>query len=400
MNRHSVFFKLNILFMIALMATLLAGASFMMHIAKKEKTDLLFKGRMILHEYRATRQFPLELLEELRLMHIEGAEKEEVLRESSGDLNQTQGLSKRGRVLRYQGHLYLYIANHHYNLLLKDIRTYREHFFVLLLVMSGTIILLVMMYVMMRKTLVPLKTLQKDIERYGEGALTQYAFSEKKDEISQVSDAFYRSVSRIQRLSDSRTLFIRNLFHELNTPVTKGKILTELVDEPKTKAMLDMIFSRLTSLLKELAQVEQITSENYVLSKKEVRIMDLIDEARDLLYLEEGIPTNVADQSMIADFASMSIVFKNLIDNAMKYGKNLEIIYEQESLSFVSEGEALTGDFGAYLEPFSDKKRNGTSGFGLGLYIVREVLNLHNMEIEYRYDQGKNRFTINFKNIF
>jgi two-component system OmpR family sensor kinase len=372
----------------------------MMHIAKKEKTDLLFKGRMILHEYRATRQFPLELLEELRLMHIEGAEKEEVLRESSGDLNQTQGLSKRGRVLRYQGHLYLYIANHHYNLLLKDIRTYREHFFVLLLVMSGTIILLVMMYVMMRKTLVPLKTLQKDIERYGEGALTQYAFSEKKDEISQVSDAFYRSVSRIQRLSDSRTLFIRNLFHELNTPVTKGKILTELVDEPKTKAMLDMIFSRLTSLLKELAQVEQITSENYVLSKKEVRIMDLIDEARDLLYLEEGIPTNVADQSMIADFASMSIVFKNLIDNAMKYGKNLEIIYEQESLSFVSEGEALTGDFGAYLEPFSDKKRNGTSGFGLGLYIVREVLNLHNMEIEYRYDQGKNRFTINFKNIF
>lgn len=385
--------------MIALMATLLAGTSFMMHIAKKEKTDLLFKGRMILHEYRVTRQFPLELLEELHLVHIEGGEKEEVLRVSSGELNQTQGLGKRGRVLRYQGHLYLYIANHHYNLLLKDIRTYREHFFILFLVMFGTIILLVMMYVMLRKTLVPLKTLQKDIERYGEGVLTQYAFSEKQDEISQVSDAFYRSVSRIQRLSDSRTLFIRNLFHELNTPVTKGKILTELVDEPKTKTMLDAIFSRLASLLKELAQVEQITSENYVLSKKEIRIMDLIDEAGDLLYLEEKIPTNVTDQTLFADFASMSIVFKNLIDNALKYGKNLEIIYAQESLSFVSEGEALTGDFGAYLEPFSDKKMSGTSGFGLGLYIVREVLNLHNMEIEYRYDQGKNRFTINFQNI-
>ena len=399
MNRHSVFFKLNILFMIALMATLIAGASFMAHIAKKERTDLLFKGRMILHEYRMLQQYPQELLEELHLAYIDGAEKEKVLRESSEELNQMQGLSKRGKVLRYRGHLYLYIANHHYNLLLKDTRTYREHFFVLILVMFGTIILLVTMYMLLRKTLVPLKTLQKDIERYGEGALTQYAFSEKKDEISQVSDAFYRSVSRIQRLSDSRTLFIRNLFHELNTPVTKGKILTELVDEPKTKAMLDAIFSRLASLLKELAQVEQITSENYLLSKKEVRIMDLIDEAKDLLYLEETIPTNVTDQTLFADFASMSIVFKNLIDNALKYGENLEIIYEREGLSFVSKGEALKGDFSEYLEPFSEKKNSMRSGFGLGLYIVREVLNLHNMGIEYQYDQGKNRFTINFKNI-
>jgi len=36
---------------------------------------------------------------------------------------------------------------------------------------------------------------------------------------------------------------------------------------------------------------------------------------------------------MVADFASMSIVFKNLIDNAMKYGQNLEIIYMKMRLS-------------------------------------------------------------------
>ena len=171
------------------------------------------------------------------------------------------------------------------------------------------------------------------------------------------------------------------------------------MDEPKTKSMLDAIFSRLASLLKELAQVEQITSENYAFTKKEVRIIDLIDEARDLLYLEEAIPTNVTDQRMVADFASMSIVFKNLIDNALKYGQNLEIVYAEETLSFISEGEALEGDFSAYLEAFSEKKSGRTTGFGLGLYIANEVLRMHDMGFEYAYGEGKNRFTINFKNI-
>lgn len=398
MNRHSLFFKLNILFIIALFATLIAGGSFILHIAKKERSDLLFKGRIIMHEYRITQQDPLKLFEELQLTQITGEEKEEILRQNSG-FEQIHALPKRGRLIRYQGHMYLSLENHRINLLLRDDRAYWERFFVPLLVMLGTILLLVSMYILLRKALVPLKTLQQDIEQYGEGALTKYTFSDKNDEISLVSNAFYRSVSKIQQLSSSRKLFIRNLFHELNTPVTKGKILTEIVDDPKTKSMLDAIFSRLASLLKELAQVEQITSENYILSKKELRIIDLIDEAKDFLYLDQTIETNVTDQTIFADFSSMSIVFKNLIDNALKYGQNLEIIYEDNSLSFVSEGEPLKGDFKAYLEAFSDKKNSNGSGFGLGLYIVKEVLNMHSMGLEYSYGEGKNRFTIHFKNI-
>lgn len=351
-----------------------------------------------MHEYRLTRQYPLQLFEELRLTPVKGEERAKILRENPRS-EEMRRASKRARILRYEGHKYLYLKNHDIDLLLRDERGYWERFLIPLLVMLGTIMLLVTMYMLLRKALVPLKMLQQDIEQYGEGALTKYTFSDKNDEISQVSNAFYRSVSKTQRLSDSRRLFIRNLFHELNTPVTKGKILTEIVEDPKTKSMLDAIFSRLASLLKELAQVEQITSENYVLSRKKIRILDLIDEAKGLLYFEEPIETNVTDQTIVADFSSMSIVFKNLIDNALKYGKNLEILYEENRLSFVSEGEALQGDFATYLEAFSDKKGSDISGFGLGLYIVKEVLNMHGMGLAYSYDEGKNRFTINFKNI-
>lgn len=399
MNRHSVFFTLNILFVIALAATLIAGGSVIMHMVKKDRMDLLFKSRLIMKEYRIAGGNPAELFSEFGLSLIGGEEKQRVLFEHRNHSGQRKAHRKRSSVIKHQGHIYLYVHAPFVKLLLKDERTFWHRFSTPLLVMFGTILLLISMYMLLRKALLPLKSLQKDIENYGEGKLSGYAFSEKKDEISQVANAFYTSASRIKRLTDSRTLFIRNLFHELNTPVTKGKILTEIVDNQETKSMLDSIFSRLSILLKELAQVEQITSENYLLSKKEVRILDLIDEAKDLLYLDTPIATNVTSQAVNVDFASMSIVFKNLIDNALKYGEDLEIVYEEKgTLSFVSRGAQLKGGFSTYLEAFSRQKGSDQQGFGLGLYIVNEVVLMHGMRFEYTYKEGKNRFTVHFKN--
>ncbi len=398
MNRHSVFFKLNILFIVALLATLIAGSSIVVHIGKKDRMDMLFKSRLIMKEHRIFRHTPTALFEEFHMTPIEGNEKQKILKDQPMFPRQDALLGKRSHTLAYKGHMYLHIHTPHMNVLLRDDRTLWDRFYLPILAMLGTMILLITMYILLRKTLSPLRKLQDDIVRYGEGVLTHYALSSKKDEIALVSNAFYKAASKSKRLTESRTLFIRNLFHELNTPVTKGKILTEIVDEPKTKTMLDSIFSRLASLLKELAQMEQITSENYALSPKPVRIIELIHEAADLLYLDEPLNTNVTTQMMKADFASMSIVFKNLIDNALKYGKNLEIIYDQDSLAFISEGVRLDGDFKAYLEAFSPQHDGKDKGFGLGLYIVNEILSKHGMGFEYDYKEDKNRFTINFKN--
>jgi two-component system OmpR family sensor kinase len=400
MNRQSVFFKLNILFIIALIATLVAGSSILVHIVKKDKVDILVKSRLIMNEYRESQANPTHLLKEFHLQVVDPNERRKVLHEVRKYPIEHIEFGKRSTVMSYRGRIYLHIHTHHINVLLRDERSLWDRFALPILIISGTVIILILMYGLLRSTLTPLKQLQKHIEYYGEGKLSEYTPSNKKDEISQVSNAFYTAASRIKRLTDSRTLFIRNLFHELNTPVTKGKLLTEIVEDKKTKTMLDTIFSRLASLLKELGQMEKITSENYAISRKNVRIKDLIDEASDLLFLERPIKTNVTDEMIEVDFSSMSIVFKNLIDNALKYGKNLEIIYQDEQLTFISEGEKLQNDFDYYLEAFSKKEGPSHEGFGLGLYIVNEVLRMHQMGFAYHYETGKNHFTINLKNNF
>lgn len=400
MNRHSIFLKLNILFAVALFATLIAGGSVMLHMAKKDQMELMFKSRLIGKELRFSSEIPTGLLDEFGLAIVKDKEKEKVLSQMSAHppMRPDKPHERHGDVFGYQGDMYLHLHTPRFNILLRDEHTFWDRFLLPVAVVSGTLGLLFLMYFLLRKTLIPLKALHQDIERYGEGKLSSFQFSDKKDEIAEVSNAFYASAAKTKRLIASRTLFVRNLFHELNTPVTKGKLLAQIVEEPKSKQMLESIFSRLSALLKELSSMEQITSESYVLKKKQIRITDLIDEAKDLLYLDEEIPTNITSQTMEADFASMRIVFKNLIDNGLKYGKNLTIVDEEGKLSFISRGESLSGDFASYLEPFSGKNTHSKEGLGLGLYIVSEALRLHEMDFLYQYIEGENRFTIVYQN--
>ncbi|WP_309496346.1 ArsS family sensor histidine kinase [Sulfurovum sp.] len=399
MNRHSILFKLNILFTIALLATIIAAFSMTMHMAKKDHNALLYKSRLLIKEMRTTREIPNALLEEFSLKIVENGKKREILQNAQKSKRRydlgPKHLRKHRKLLIYKGQRYLQIKLRNVNLLLEDEQTFIGRFFTPLLVLVGILSLLIIMYILLRRSLVPLKKLERDIVSYGEGTIKDYTYLSKKDEVSLASNAFYHAVDKVEKLKKSRELFIRNLFHELNTPVTKGKILTEIVDDPRTKEMMDSIFSRLSSLLKELAQMEKLTSENYTFSKKPVRIRELIDEASDLLYLEEDVQTNISDELIEADFSLMSMVFKNLMDNAYKYGENLEIISDGQRICFISTGEALSKDLTYYTEAFSKGiETSAQKGFGLGLYIVSEILKKHDMNFSYEYELGKNIFII------
>jgi two-component system OmpR family sensor kinase len=382
--------------MIALVSIIVATFSIASHISKKEHRELFFKSRLVMKEIRMSKEIPYGLLEEFSLTILKGEERKEVLsygiKRDLGGKFQANKLRQYRKLLTYKGQRYLHLKVRKVNLLLKDEETFVAKFFTLILVFVGLLSLLVLMYVLLRRSLVPLRQLEKDIKDYGEEKLIDYEYLLKKDEVSLATNAFYHTIEKVERLKSSRELFVRNIFHELNTPVTKGKILAELVEEPQTKVMLDSIFTRLSLLLKELAQMEQLTSGNYSIIKKPIRIQELIDEACDLLYLDTPIVSNVRGEMIEVDFSLMRMVFKNLIENAYKYGEGVEIKVSKEQICFMSKGKALEKSFSYYTEAFT--KENETQGFGLGLYIVNEIVSQHDMELLYRYEFGNNIFII------
>ena len=94
------------------------------------------------------------------------------------------------------------------------------------------------------------------------------------------------------------------------------------------------------------------------------------------------------------DFATMSLAFKNLIDNGRKYGTGLTIAVHGDRIEFRSHGSALPRPLAAYTEPFSRGDGESKEGFGLGLYIVHAIVRKHKMELTYKYDDGVDIFAI------
>ncbi len=400
MNIHSIFFKLNLFFAVALIATLLAGFSAVMRLGARDQADLLIQSRLLIREYRTSRTRPEALIREFGLTVVPRTAWRPVLDELKHKQNRKRSLNRPHRlgaahVIPHAGHLYLWIHPHNFRMLLRQEQGFFQRLALPLLMFGAIVFLLVTIYWLLRRALLPIRRLQQDIVRYGEG---QYpateTFSQHQDEIAEVGNAFYASAHQTRRLIQSRQLFVRNIFHELNTPVTKGKILAELVEDPKTQSMLDSIFSRLASLLRELAQMEQITSQDTRLQLKPVRILDLIDQARDLLYLDEPIPTDITEEQMEADFPTMSIAFKNLIDNGRKYGRNLRIVSGRHGIEFISEGTPLTHPLSYYVEPFASGDTHTGEGFGLGLYIVDQIARKHHLTLHYRHENNHNIFSL------
>ena len=75
----------------------------------------------------------------------------------------------------------------------------------------------------------PLKILKDKVKTLGDENFDfECCNTDRKDEVSQLAMEFKKSVLKLKSLKESRNVFIRNIMHELKTPITKGKFLTQL----------------------------------------------------------------------------------------------------------------------------------------------------------------------------
>ena len=206
--------------------------------------------------------------------------------------------------------------------------------------------------------------------------------------------------------------FLATLAHELRNPlapISNGmQVLRmsggsgEMADE--TRSMMERQLSQMVRLVDDLLDVSRITRNNLELRKERVTLAAVVDSAAETsrpLMEQAGhafsIKLPAAPVYLDADPTRLAQVFSNLLNNAAKYtepGGRITLTGEPSGTDIVVEvrdnGLGIPGDaLPRIFEMFSQVDRNmerAQGGLGIGLSLVRRLVELHGGTIEARSD--------------
>lgn len=311
-------------------------------------------------------------------------------------------------VLNKQYYLYIKQDSKHFEKsqewMLKDTQTEILNTNIYVIVLFGLIVAaLVFAYLTIYKKLYPLKILkQRVMHLANENFDFKITHNNGNDEVSLLAKEFEKTAQRLKQIKESRNVFIRNIMHELKTPITKGKILTQLPHDEKNDIKMQEVFNRLERLINEFGSIEELIASSQNIQKSYYFLNDIIDNAVDILLIEgKEVHKEFENLKLHVHFRLFSVAVKNLIDNALKYSPNKQVTIKTVMVNgrwqiiFQNEGEPLKYPLENYFEPFFYTQNK--QSFGLGLYIVNAILNANAYELHYEYNNYTNYFIIEQK---
>ena len=305
------------------------------------------------------------------------------------------GTKKRFQVVNVDLKRYILINNDRFNIILENRNKPKVPYELLMAFVAATLLMFVL-YLWMIRSIKPLSVLKNQIIRFSDGKLDISCKSDQNDEIAEVANAFDHAAQKIRALLHSRQLLLRAIMHELKTPIAKGRLVSEMVADHKQQKRFHAIFERLNLLIDEFAKVEQIASKNFDVVLKPYKVSDILDASIDMLMLEdpEKYINRVVSRDYLvqADFELLSLAIKNLLDNGIKYSndKKVQVVVKDEKMRISNYGNPLKESMEEYYKPF----HTSSGGLGLGLYIVKSILDIHKFKLQYHYEEGRNVFTI------
>lgn len=227
-------------------------------------------------------------------------------------------------------------------------------------------------------------------------------------EFSILQKSFKNMLIRLKEQSQLQIDFVNNASHELKTPIFVIKGYVDMLNDwgKDDKEVLD---EGLIVLKKEIQNMQELTekllflakSKNLIAEKNNINLDNVLKEVIDNLsfaYPKQKINYISSEIFIDSDIALLKLLFKNLIENAIKYGKdnpiNIELKKEKKVKLIIEDfgvgisEKALPHIFERFYR--EDEARNREiKSYGLGLSIVKEIISLLDIDIQVESQLGK-----------
>ena len=285
----------------------------------------------------------------------------------------------------------------------------------MLLLLGTAIIISVVAFFISEIIIRPLKKILRVVRRMGEGHLDQRIDHKGRDEFAQLANAFNNMSDELEHVDKTREEFVSNVSHELKTPLSAMKVLSEslLLQDGLPE---DIYKEFLRDINSEIDRMDRIVNDLLTLVKMDQRDMPLLVQQIDLNHLTEGVLKrlyplaeakhiellceDIRHVNIMGDEMRLGLAISNLVLNGIKYtsegGRVLVTIDADHQNAFISVEDTGIGiaeeELGKIFTRFYrvDKTRDrDTGGTGLGLAITYGAVRMHNGSIRVASTEGE-----------
>ncbi|MCL1858456.1 MAG: HAMP domain-containing histidine kinase [Oscillospiraceae bacterium] len=277
---------------------------------------------------------------------------------------------------------------------------------------------MVILYFITEKIISPVRTMSKAAKNFALGRFdVKVPVKVSKDEIGELASAFNNMAASLAANEETQRNFLANVSHDLRTPLTSisgfvNSILDGTIPRDQQEEYLKIVSAETDRLSRLVSNLFEITKIQAGVKKSKKKIFDICESARIVIIslghkIDEKhieIEFNCEDEKMhvFADPDDIQQVLQNLIENAIKFtsekglvkiniingGKDKEKDKTKEKKIYISVYNTGTGipaeDIPFVFDRFykSDRSRGlDKTGAGLGLSIVKTILDIHEEKI-------------------
>jgi signal transduction histidine kinase len=252
-------------------------------------------------------------------------------------------------------------------------------------------------YFAMNWLLKPIKVLDEGVKQISTGNIDYEMSTRRNDELGKLVDSFNTMARRFREMLYTRERLLLDVSHELRSPLTRLKVALEFLEESPTKTSIRDDITDMETMVTELLETERLKSQYGGLKLENTNLLHLVQQVcTEFQGQKPGIkiasfPGTI---SLKIDPKRIHILFRNLLDNALRYSRpgdypveiSLREKADEITISVQDFGSGIPGQELPYIfEPFYrvDKSRSKkTGGYGLGMSLSKRIMEAHGGAIE------------------
>lgn len=285
----------------------------------------------------------------------------------------------------------------------------------LVIIVVLTVFVFILSILMVRLILRPLNNILSTVQKISDGQLNQRIEIKGNNEYARVAKAINTMTSSLEQVEKSRQEFVSNVSHELKTPLSSIKVLSDslLLQEDVPNEMyrefmqdINSEVDRMTNIINDLLSLVRLDNGAVKLNIKPFNVNDFLKaiiKQLNPLANKKNIAINFdakKDVTIEADEVKLNLAISNLVENGIKYtpedgsvkisldcdSTDCYITVQDTGIGISEEEQSKVFERFYRVDNSRDRETGGT---GLGLAITHSTIVLHNGSVKVISGEGK-----------